>query len=150
MLIFISSKDCIKLFPDNTAGRFRVKLANTLVVSHTDRITVADFHGYTKGVPNRGRGPKPRRKPQALLSCNLCSPAFVGGRTLPILTRIKQINQGGTWVSSLPTYANCKDISTDIIEIALVNSDGSPLNKDKVLGSFYITLKIKFNPLIWK
>jgi hypothetical protein len=140
MLMFFKSTDCLNIFPQNNPSRFFVKIPELIQFNKNQSIHVIDLivpefvhNGNMKTI---------------YLMTNIVSEVFVGYKKIPVLQRYfvqleeNEQNQFGFQLDTQIVPSNLKDITTDVIEIAIL--DGETLqHAECVDGVTYCAFKIE-------
>lgn len=79
--LYLSSQDCLKYYPNNHGGQFRVQLPQTLHLSGVWKCGLVEFR-YTSQF-------KTQEKTDELIICvNFCDQSYVNNTLLPVLRKI--------------------------------------------------------------
>jgi hypothetical protein len=139
MLMFFKSTDCLNIFPQNSPSRFFVKIPEVIHFSKNQSIHLIDLI-----VPEFVQNENMKT---IYLMTNIVSEVFVGYKKIPVLQRYfvqleEQQTQIGFQLDTQIVQSNLKDISTDVIEIAIL--DGETLQYvECVDGVTYCAFKIE-------
>ena len=115
--IYLSSDDCMNIYPQNTGNDFTVRLSPELALDHTLEweVAVTEF----EIVPSTSEA-------CFLLCTDICVPSRVGGRIVPVLRKSCSLTTGNRYIHTYirPYYIRISKTFIDDVRVYLTDNIG--------------------------